>query len=254
MKCFLLFLCCVFVFLCLGRAVAAEPDSRCYELRVYHAEPGKLDALEARFRDHTCQLFEKHGLTNVGYWAPLDNPDNKLIYVISSPSREAHDKAWREFMADPECKKIQQESEANGKLVTKVDSIHLKATDFSPAIAASSKQQGVPGTPRCFELRTYTAATGKMDALLARFRDHTLALFTKHGMTHIGYWTRTYEGSSQLIYILAHQSKDAAAESWKNFRADPAWTEAKKASEVNGSLTDKVESVFMASLDFSPIK
>ena len=249
MKCLLLLLCCVFVFLCLGRAIAAEPDSRCYELRVYYAEPGKLDALEARFRDHTCQLFEKHGFANVGSWAPLENPDNTLIYVISSPSREAHDKAWKEFTADPEWKRVQQETEANGKLVTKVDSIHLKATDFSPAIAASNKQPA-----RCFELRTYTAAAGKLDALLARFRDHTLALFTKHGMTHIGYWTRTDEGSSQLIYILAHQSKDAATESWKNFRADPAWTEAKKASEVKGSLTDKVESVFMAPLDFSPIK
>lgn len=240
---------CAFLFLCLSRPCAAEPDSRCYELRIYHAEPGKLDALESRFRDHTCQLFEKHGLVNVGYWVPLDNADNKLIYLLSSPSREAHDKSWKEFMTDPEWKRVVQESEANGKLVGKVDSFFLKATDFSPAIVPSGKE-----TPRCFELRTYTAASGKMDALLTRFRDHTLALFTKHAITHIGYWTRTDEGASQLIYILAHQSKDAAAESFKNFRTDPAWIEAKKASEANGSLTDKVESVFMAPLDFSAIK
>jgi hypothetical protein len=185
---------------------------------------------------------------NVGYWVPLDNSDNKLVYIIASPSREIHDKAWKEFKADPEWKKVVQETEAKGKLVTKVDSIFLKATDFSPAIVPSGKQT------RCFELRTYTAASGKMDALLARFRDHTVTLFKKHGMTQIGYWTRTGEGANQLIYILAHPSKDAAAESWKNFRADPAWAEAKKTSEVNGSLTDKVESVFMAPLDFSAIK
>ncbi|MCX5758503.1 MAG: NIPSNAP family protein [Candidatus Hydrogenedentes bacterium] len=90
--------------------------------------------------------------------------------------------------------------------------------------------------------------------MLARFRDHTLALFAKHGMTQIGYWTRTDEGTSQLIYILAHQNKDAGVESFKSFRADPAWIDAKKISEANGSLTDKVESVYMASLDFSAIR
>jgi len=248
MKTILLML-CVFLFVCLGQACAADPDSRCYELRIYYAEPGKLDALESRFREHTCQLFEKHGFANVGYWVPLDNTDKRLVYIISSPSREAHVKAWKKFMADPEWKKVAKETEANGKLVLKVDSIFLKATGFSPAIVPSATQM-----PRCFELRTYTAASGKMDALLARFRDHTLALFKKHGMTQIGYWTRTGEGANQLVYILAHKSKDAAAESFKNFRADPAWTEAKKTSEANGSLTDKVESVFMAPLDFSAIK
>jgi hypothetical protein len=245
----MLLMSCVLLFVCMGRPYAAGPDSRCYELRTYYAEPGKLDALESRFREHTCRLFERHGLVNVGYWVPLDKTDNKLVYMISSPSREAHDKAWKEFFADPEWKKVVQETEANGKLVAKVDSIFLKATDFSPAMAPSGKE-----TPRCFELRTYTAAPGKMDALLARFRDHTVALFTKHGMTQIGYWTRTDEGASQLVYILAHQSKDAAAESFKNFRADPAWIEAKKASEANGSLTDKVESLFMTPLDFSSIR
>ena len=247
MKCLLLL--SLVVYACLGRAYAAEPDTRCYELRIYYAAPGKLDALEARFRDHTCKLFEKHGFTNIGYWAPLDNAENKLIYVISSPSREAHDKAWKEFGADPEWKKVVQETEANGKLVTRIDSIHLKATDFSPLITPSVQEPG-----RLFELRTYTAAAGKMDALLARFRDYTLALFTKHGMTHIGYWTRTDEGTNQLVYILAHKSKEAAEESWKAFRADPAWTEAKRASELNGSLTEKVESVLMSPVDFSPIK
>jgi len=246
----MLFVSFVLLFVCLGRTAAAEQDSRCYELRIYYCAEGKLDPLLARFREHSCALLEKHGFTNLGYWVPLDNPDNKLVYIISSPDCDANKNSWKEFIADPEWTKVAQETEANGKLVTKVDSIFLKATDFSPAIAPSGEQP----QSRCFELRTYTAAPGKLDALLARFRDHTLALFTKHGMTHIGYWTRTDEGSNQLIYVLAHQSKEAAAESWKKFRADPDWIDAKKASEVNGSLTDKVESVFMTSLDFSPIK
>lgn len=238
-------------FVCLGRVAVAEEDSRCYELRIYYCAEGKLDALLARFRDHSCDLLEKHGFTNVGYWAPIDNPDNLLIYIISSPSREANINSWKEFIGDPEWKKVAQETEADGRLVTKVDSIFLKATDFSPAVAPSG---GQIDTPRCFELRTYTAAPGKLGDLLARFRDHTMALFTKHGMTHIGYWVCTDEGKNQLIYILAHKDREAAGESWKNFRSNPEWIEAKKASEVNGSLTDKVESVFMTPQDFSPIK
>ncbi len=228
---------------------ATQGDTRCFELRVYHAAPGKLEALEKRFRDHTCALFVKHGLSNIGYWCPVDNPDNKLIYIIASPSREAHDKSWQAFTADPEWKNLVKETEANGKLVTKVDSIFLKATDFSPSIAPSKTD-----TPRCFELRTYTAAPSKMDALLARFREHTLKLFAKHGMTSIGYWTRADHDSNQLIYILAHKSKEAGEESFKLFRADPEWQTVKKASEANGSLTEKVESVYMAPLDFSPLQ
>jgi hypothetical protein len=231
------------------KAGAAEPDTRCYELRIYYAAPNKLEALEARFRDHTCKLFEKHGFTNIGYWTPVDNPDNKLIYIIASPSREAHETAWKGFFDDPEWKEVVKATEANGKLVTKVDSIYLKAADFSPVIEPSAG-----GQPRCFELRTYDAAPGKLDALLARFRDHTLALFIKHGMTNIGYWTNTKPDSNQLVYILAHKSKEAAAESFKNFRVDSAWLEAKKNSEVNGSLTTKVDSVFMTPLDYSPLK
>ena len=130
MKSVYLFLCglCLAVSL---PGVAAEPDTRCFEMRTYYAAPGKLDALQSRFRDHTCALFEKHGFTNIGYWVPLDNPDNKLVYIIASPGREAHDAAWKAFREDPEWKKVAAESEVNGNLVTKVDSVSLKATDFS---------------------------------------------------------------------------------------------------------------------------
>ncbi|MDG2214780.1 MAG: NIPSNAP family protein, partial [Verrucomicrobiota bacterium] len=93
-----------FGFLLLVSAALAE-DTRCYELRIYTANEGKLEALNARFRDHTCKLFEKHGLTNVGYWVPADKSDNRLIYVISSPNRAAHTKSWKAFLNDPNWKK-----------------------------------------------------------------------------------------------------------------------------------------------------
>jgi hypothetical protein len=240
-------------FLCIAAstaAVAADADTRCFEMRTYYVAPGKLDAELARMKDHALSLFEKHGFTSIGYWVPLDNPDNKLIYIIASPSREAHDKAWKEFIADPEWQKAREASEVNGKLVNKVESIYLKATDFSPVPAASGG-----ATARCFELRTYTPAPGKLDALQARFRDHTTALFTRHGMTQIGYWTGGAEQQKeQLTYVLAHKDKAAAGASFKAFREDPEWIEAKRASEVDGPLTEKVESVFMTPTDFSPIR
>lgn len=240
---------CALALTCLGGMGAAPGDTRCYELRIYTAAPGKLDALKSRFKDHTCALFTKHGFTNIGYWVPVENPDNKFIYMLASPSREAHSAAWKAFSADPEWKDLVKTTEAGGKLVTKVESIYLKATDFSPKVAPSSSD-----AQRCFELRTYTAAPSKLDALQERFRDHTMKLFTKYGMTNIGYWTRTEKDQNQLIYILAHKSKAAGLEAFAKFRDDPEWKEVKKASEVNGSLTEKVESLYMEPLDFSPIK
>src|SRR5580658_7486797 len=115
-------------------ASAATTNGRTFEIRTYTAEPGKLDALHARFRDHTLSIFKKHGMTSVGYFAPLDEPlsKNTLIYVLAFPSRDAAKKSWDEFRADPEWQKVQKESEANGKLVTKVDSVFADPTDFSP--------------------------------------------------------------------------------------------------------------------------
>src|SRR4051812_49799096 len=98
----------------LGRLSAADekPKMRLYELRVYTAAPGKLDALNARFRDHTVKLFEKHGMTNVGYWLPIDNKDNKLVYLLSFPNMEARTRAFAAFGADPDWQKASRESEA----------------------------------------------------------------------------------------------------------------------------------------------
>lgn len=232
-------------------AMAAE-DNRYYEMRIYYAAPGKLEDLQARFRNHTTKIFEKHGMTNVGYWVPLDNPESKLIYVLAYTSQEAREKAWKDFGSDPEWQKVQKASEVNGKLVDKVESIFMKATDYSPKISPSKGKE-----LRTFELRTYTTPSGKLPDLHARFRNHTTKLFKKHGMTNIGYWeviSKDGTDPNTLIYVLAHKSKEAGETSFKTFREDPVWVEAKKASEVNGSLTEKVESVYMSPTDYSKIR
>ena len=122
--------------------------------------------------------------------------------------------------------------------------------------AADEVKGGKAVDTRVFELRTYYAAPGKLNALHARFRDHTNKLFQKHGMTIIGFWTPTDEkgSSNKLIYILAFPSRAAAEKSWKVFRDDPEWKAAKAASEKDGVLVDKVESVFMKATDYSPLK
>jgi hypothetical protein len=116
-----------------GTAQAAG-STRVFELRTYHCYPGKLDDLKKRFREHTMTIFARHGMTNVAYWDFQDEPDksNTLIYLISHESREQAKKNWAEFSADPEWKKVAADSEVNGKLVQKVDSVFLDATDFSP--------------------------------------------------------------------------------------------------------------------------
>ena len=109
---------------------------------------------------------------------------------------------------------------------------------------------------RVFEMRTYYAAPGKMKALHARFRDHTLKLFEKHGITNIGYWSPTdaKEAEKKMVYILAYPSKAAADKSWDAFRKDAVWVKAKADSEKDGTLVDKVESVFLNPTDYSPLK
>jgi hypothetical protein len=111
-------------------------SSTVYELRVYHAYEGKLDDLLRRFRDHTMQLFEKHGIHNVAYWTPTDDPlkGKTLFYILAHPSREAATANWKAFRDDPEWQDVQKKSEANGKLVEKVDSTFLTLTDFSPPV------------------------------------------------------------------------------------------------------------------------
>ena len=116
------------------RAADAPPPARVFEIRTYHCLPGRLDALHKRFREHTMKIFEKHGMTNVAYWTFEDSPakESTLIYVISHASREQAKENWDEFRNDPEWKAVAAASEADGKIVEKVDSVFVDATDYSP--------------------------------------------------------------------------------------------------------------------------
>ena len=242
-------------------ATARAADVGVYELRTYTTELGRLDALLARFRDHTVKLFEKHGMTNLAYWVPMDEKNgagSKLVYLLGHASREAATASWKSFRDDPDWKAAQKASEApaaGGKIVAKVEAVFVAATNFSPAFKVSAEK-----TPRVFELRTYTTPDERrLAALDARFGGGETDLFAKAGMTGVIY-THPLDADKgaghTLIYLLAHANREAAAASWQKFRTDPAWVKMRADSETaaGGSLTSKTESMFLTPVDFSPTK
>ncbi|HYC69576.1 MAG TPA: NIPSNAP family protein [Opitutaceae bacterium] len=238
-------------------AALAQPAAPVYELRVYTAAEGRMPALLTRFRDHTCRLFEKHGMANVGYWVPADpaKDGDRLFYVLRHASRDAAAKSWDAFRADPGWIGVRTASEAaaGGRLVSAVESTLLAPTDYSPAPAPYA------GPERLFELRTYTTPEGKLPALDARFRDHTMALFARHGMTNLPYWhpLDADKGAGRtLIYFVAHRNREAADKAWAGFRDDPEWNRVRTESEKDGRLTAAggVKSVYLVPTDFSPLR
>jgi hypothetical protein len=244
-----LFLTIMPLFICFS-LFAQQADTRYFEMRIYYCYPGRLDALVERFQNHTTRIFEKHGMENIGYWLPAKNDRNALYYILAYPSKEARDKSWADFSADPEWKEVATKSEVSGKIVESVTSVFMNASDLLPKInTASAGQQHV------FELRTYTCLPGRLPNLITRFKDHTLKLFEKHHMENIVYFTSIEkESQSKLVYLLAHKSEEEAAKSWDAFRSDPVWIAARDASEKDGKIVEKVESVYLKPLSFSKLK
>lgn len=229
----------------------SKPSGKLYEIRIYYPTPGKYEAIVDRFRQYTTKLFAKHGMENIGYWTPTDTARKELVYILAYPSREAREASWQAFGNDPEWKAVVAKTEANGRLVDHVDQIFMTESQLSPVVKPVTKSP-----ERTFELRTYTASRGKLTNLLTRFHDHTMALFSKHGMTNVAYWITTEADGKQprLIYMLAHPSEAEGKQHFDDFRKDPDWVKAKEESEKNGPITDKVESLYLKPTDYSPMK
>lgn len=134
MKTALAFLCGVAVMLAIGALRGSNPPPHhVYELRLYHVHEGKMDALKARFGDHTDAIFKKHHMKSIGYWVPEDAPasQNLFVYILEHPSREEAKRNWAEFQGDPEWKKVKVESEKNGALVDHIDNYFMDPTGYS---------------------------------------------------------------------------------------------------------------------------
>jgi hypothetical protein len=130
--------------LLLSTGAQAQPgsvDGRLYEMRTYYAEPGKFEALSARFRDHAMRLFSKHGMTNVAYWTKEGGGDGTLIYILSHQSPAAREAAWAAFRADPEWQAVVKATEANGKLTARMETSLMRLADYSPAIHSAAASQ-----------------------------------------------------------------------------------------------------------------
>ena len=226
-----------------------------YELRTYTTKADKLDALNARFRNHTVKLFKKHGMKSVGYWVPTDGDKSKntLIYVLEHKSPEAAKASWKAFMEDPEWQAAYKASTVDGSLLAKApESVYMNETKYSPEFQAPTESgEGV------YELRIYKTNEDKLSGLDARFRDHTIGLFNKHGIQNVAYWHPSKEPESEdtLIYIVRHPSRDGAKKSWKSFSSDPDWKKAAKESQKDGKfLRERPTSIYMKATDYSELK
>ncbi len=115
-------------------ATSSAQSGKLYELRIYTSTPGNLDNLNARFRDHTLRIFEKHGMENIGYWTPTseEERDNTLVYIIAHDNQEAADASWGAFIQDPEWAEVAEASNANGQILGGIERKFMVATDFSP--------------------------------------------------------------------------------------------------------------------------
>lgn len=237
-------------------AAAAEKDGRIYILSSLTAQPGKFDELQAVVRDRVLPEAVKQGVTVLGAFTPVENPDGKLFIVSACADAAALEKVSQATENDSALASALGAMENLTDKSKQPPPLFAQTTDFSPVVAAGPGQE-----PRVFELRTYTTTPGNLPLLHARFRDHTVALFAKYGMTNLWYWQLgpdQKDAGNTLIYLLAHASPDAAKASFDGFRKDPEWTAARKASEEKGggSLTvpDGVKSVFMKATDYSPLK
>ena len=225
-----------------------------YELRIYSANLGRYPHVIKRFREHTDQLFKKHGMEPVGYWLPVDRKAHKrkFVYILKHPSRYAAFRNWVSFFNDREWDKVTDTPEFQRLLSEKPVSIFMTPNDYS-----ATSQNPIEKAGGVYELRTYTANKGKLSKLNARFRDHTTRLFKKHGMKNVAYWTPfdKPESESTLIYLIHHASRKQADANWKAFTGDPAWQKVARESQAGGKFLAKPpERMYLKALEFSPLK
>lgn len=238
----------------LAAAPAARADERVYELRTYYAAAGKLDALHDRFRRYALPLLERHGVTNLGYWVPADNPDNKLVFLVSYPSRAARDQAWAGFAADPDWLRVKRASETDGRLVQRLDEQLLAPTDYSPDVTPAAGRE-----PRVFELQTYTAKADEAAALHDHFRSGGQQALEARGVTNVGYWTVVPTrpgGDVTLVALVAHPTAAAREKSLAVARAD-SLTVTRSMTVNKASAPASVEpaqTLVLKPTDYSPIK
>lgn len=231
----------------------AAKEARYFELRIYDVTPGKMESVLNRFRDHIGRIRAKHGIETIAYWTATDKEGReKFIYLIAGDSEDQFKVSEKAFSADPEFQQAYAASaKAHGQTVDKIVSYPMHAEDWSPRV------QVMPNTPtRTFELRIYDVLPGKMELLMANYRDARLGLFSKHGFSNLGFWTCDIKnGSQKFVMLLAHQSPKLIDASKAAYHADPQWREqVDEWNKTAGPTTADVTSLIMTPTEFSPLK
>lgn len=209
---------------------APDAAKKVYELRIYTCNEGKLDALNARFREHSMRILARHGIESMYYWtvsqgAGTDGTDapNLLVYIVAHKSREAADKSWEAFRADPEWVAVKAKSEEAGPLLSKPPvSVFMEGTSYNPADEPISATNAAP---RLFELRKYNDGEARVPGTVERFGGWEGELFRQRGAQTLGFWTAT--DKSAFIYLLAYKDAGARGAVWNGF--GPAFQEAQAA-------------------------
>jgi hypothetical protein len=232
-----------------GLHAQSLPTSSYFEMRTYTVHDGKMPDLIQRFQNHTRALFTKHGIENVAYFLSEEEPQKKLTFILGYPSASERDIRWNNFANDPEWKAVAAASEANGKIVQKVDQVFM-------VWAKGLNSRKISRPSGIFQLRTYHLLPGRLDAIQSRFRDHTQALFEKQGLSNYPYWITVEKDGAQpkLVYFIGHQSKEEFNAAFGRFVADPEWIKVRDASEASGKIVEKIDALFYTALPFSPMK
>ena len=214
-----------------------------HELRVYETMPGKLPALNDRFANHTTGFFKNHGIGMLGFWTDEIGDSNKLTYILSFDSMADREQKMTAFQADRAWQEVRAETEQDGPFVARVLNTFLQLTAYSPEPKVTTNVQ---------ELRTYEAVPGNLPALNDRFANHTNALFQKHGIEVVGFWTEVVGTSNQLVYMLGYGGLGDREERWGAFQNDADWQKARAASEVNGPLVKRSHNRMIRRTAYSP--
>lgn len=224
-----------------------------YELRLYTVTSNKMDGVLERFRDTVEPVRRKYGITTVGYWsAPGSSNGGTFAYLMAAPTKDALGQQEKAFGADPQFKAGYAASNAkHGKTVDGILALPLRQDasarfDFTPT-----------NRPRAFDLRIYSVAPGKLGAFRARWRDHAVPIYERHGLHSIGWWvadTKDSDGNDQFVCLLAGESLDAVQRSIAAFHADSGWQRVERETEQQGKLRTGVTAYKLLPADFSFLK
>ena len=216
-----------------------------YEFHVYEVMPGKLRALNDRFADQALGFFKKHDMRVLGFWTEDIGTSNRLTYILRVDSMAESERKWAAFSADQAWREVLAETEREGPLLARTENSYMQLTPYSPEPKISSKVH---------ELRTYEAMPGRLPHLHDRFGNHTVALFKKHGMGIVGFWTEVLVTTNKLVYMLEFPSLADREKSWAGFLTDPDWWTAFNESEKAAPLVVRTSSRILRPTAYSPME